>query len=114
LTTDGHGFSCGLPRASCTNDAWAPGASTASSKRGSGQYGPTTTVRRSVVVDATIERACEVHVTFTAEGERRTLVELEHRHLGRHGDGWQAMREAVGSPKGWDLHPYAKAISQAA
>ena len=25
-------------------------------------------------------KASEVHVTFTAEGERRTLVELEHRH----------------------------------
>ncbi|MGH9063206.1 MAG: SRPBCC family protein [Acidimicrobiales bacterium] len=56
-------------------------------------------------------RRSEVHVTFTAEGERRTLVELEHRHLDRHGDGWEAMRDAVGAPNGWDLEPYAKAIS---
>jgi hypothetical protein len=30
-------------------------------------------------------------------------VELEHRHLDRHGDGWEAMREAVGSPEGWGV-----------
>lgn len=52
----------------------------------------------------------EVHVSFSALGERRTLVELEHRHLDRHGDGWQAMRDAVGSSNGWDLDPYAKAL----
>jgi uncharacterized protein YndB with AHSA1/START domain len=55
----------------------------------------------------------EVHVTFTAQGEGRTLVELEHRHLDRHGEGWQAMRDAVGSPNGWDLEPYASAITAA-
>ena len=55
----------------------------------------------------------EVHVTFTAQGEGRTLVELEHRHLDRHGEGWQAMRDAVGSPNGWDLEPYAAALADA-
>jgi Activator of Hsp90 ATPase homolog 1-like protein len=55
----------------------------------------------------------EVHVTFTAEQERRTLVELEHRHLDRHGEGWEAMRDAVGSPNGWDLEPLARAIAGA-
>jgi len=28
-------------------------------------------------------------------------VELEHRRLDRHGEGWEAMRDAVGSPDGW-------------
>ena len=53
----------------------------------------------------------EVHVTFTAQGERSTLVELEHRHLDRHGDGWEAMRDAVSAPNGWDLQPYAAALT---
>lgn len=56
----------------------------------------------------------EVHVTFTAEEERRTRVELEHRHLDRHGEGWEAMRDAVGSPNGWDLAPFAEAVGGAA
>ena len=38
---------------------------------------------------------------FTADGESRTRVELEHRALERHGDGWESMRDAVGSPNGW-------------
>jgi hypothetical protein len=29
-------------------------------------------------------------------------VELEHRHIDRHGEGWQGMSVAVGSPDGWD------------
>ncbi|MDQ2726900.1 MAG: ATPase, partial [Actinomycetota bacterium] len=58
-------------------------------------------------------KTSEVHMTFTAEGEQRTLIQLEHRHLDRHGDGWEAMRDAVGSPNGWDLEPYATAISSA-
>lgn len=53
----------------------------------------------------------EVHVTFTALAQRRTLVELEHRHLERHGERWQAVRDAVGSPGGWDLEPYAAALA---
>lgn len=58
-------------------------------------------------------KASEVHVTLTAEGDGRTLVELEHRHLDRHGGGWEAMRDAVGAPNGWDLDPFARALAAA-
>jgi uncharacterized protein YndB with AHSA1/START domain len=46
-------------------------------------------------------RVSEVEVRFVPEGEDATRVELEHRHLDRHGEGWEGMREAVGSSGGW-------------
>ena len=55
-------------------------------------------------------KASEIEVTFTAEGPRRTHVVLVHRHLDRHGEGWEAMRGAVGS--GWDLTEYARVAAR--
>jgi uncharacterized protein YndB with AHSA1/START domain len=52
-------------------------------------------------IETDLERTSEVAITFTAEGENRTRVELEHRNLDRHGEGWEKMRDAVGSPDGW-------------
>jgi len=55
-------------------------------------------------------KASEIEVTFTEEGPDRTLVVLTHRHLDRHGDGWEAMRDAVGS--GWTLDRFAEVAAQ--
>jgi uncharacterized protein YndB with AHSA1/START domain len=49
------------------------------------------------------ERTSEVDVHFVAESPTRTRVELEHRKLDRHGEGWEQMRDAVGSPDGWQI-----------
>ena len=49
--------------------------------------------------DAT--KASEVEVRFTALGDNQTRVELEHRNLDRHGEGWENVAAGVGSPDGW-------------
>jgi uncharacterized protein YndB with AHSA1/START domain len=45
------------------------------------------------------EKTSEVEITFTEDGPDRTRVALEHRHIERHGDGWEGMSSALGS--GW-------------
>jgi uncharacterized protein YndB with AHSA1/START domain len=46
-------------------------------------------------------KASEVEVRFVEEGPDVTRVELEHRHLERHGDDWQAVARGVDSEGGW-------------
>jgi uncharacterized protein YndB with AHSA1/START domain len=50
------------------------------------------------------DRTSEVEVRFTAESPGRTKVELEHRNLDRHGDGWRNLRDATNGPQGWPLY----------
>ena len=50
------------------------------------------------------DRTSEVEVRFIAETPDRTRVELEHGNLDRHGDGWEGVRDGVGTDQGWPLY----------
>ena len=64
-------------------------------------------------IETDLARTSEVEVRFTAETPERTRVELEHRNIDRHGDGWEGMRDAVGSPGGWQrgLEAFAEELA---
>lgn len=49
-------------------------------------------------------RTSEVEVRFTAESDNRTRVDLEHRHLDRHGPGWESVADGVAGDAGWPLY----------
>lgn len=61
-----------------------------------------------------LAKSSEVEVTFTALGDGSTRVDLEHRHLARHGAGFEGMRSAVDSPNGWGgtMRRFAERVEQ--
>jgi uncharacterized protein YndB with AHSA1/START domain len=55
-------------------------------------------------IESDPDKTSEVEVQFISETPERTRVELEHRNLDRHGEGWEGMREGVRSGDGWPLY----------
>lgn len=55
-------------------------------------------------VESDPAKCSEWEVRFTAEMSMQTRVEIEHRHLDRHGDGWEGVRGGVAADEGWPLY----------
>lgn len=55
-------------------------------------------------IESDPDRTSEWEVSFTAESDSRTRVEIVHRNLERHGEGWESVRDGVGSEQGWPLY----------
>jgi DNA-binding transcriptional ArsR family regulator len=99
----------------------SPVAETVFEPRVGGDRGPPVRVMFSWDISPrwTIEtdqaQASEVEVRFYAESPARTRVELEHRHIDRHGPGWEAVAGGVDGPEGWPLYPgrYAALVQEA-
>lgn len=65
-------------------------------------------------IETNPDHTSEVELTFTAIDSDRTRVDLEHRHLDRHGDGWQGLRGGLEAPDGWPLYldRYTKLVAE--
>jgi uncharacterized protein YndB with AHSA1/START domain len=55
-------------------------------------------------IEADPEKVSEWEVRFIAETAERTRVEIEHRHLERHGEGWESVRDGIKNDQGWPLY----------
>jgi uncharacterized protein YndB with AHSA1/START domain len=53
-------------------------------------------------LETDLEKTSEWEVRFISETPERTRVELKHRNLERHGEGWEGVREGV--REGWPLY----------
>lgn len=64
-------------------------------------------------VETDLARSSEVEIRFTSFASDRTKVDLVHRQIERHGDGWEQMHVAVGSDDGWliGLERFARRIA---
>jgi uncharacterized protein YndB with AHSA1/START domain len=59
------------------------------------------------------DKTSEVEVRFISEAPDRTRVDLEHRKIERHGEGWEQLRDQLGDPGGWPgvLDRYTKLVA---
>ena len=55
-------------------------------------------------IESDPDKTSEVEVRFIAETPELTRVELEHRNLERHGEGWEGLGEGVSGEAGWPLY----------
>lgn len=55
-------------------------------------------------IETDLDKTSEWEVRFVAETPERTRVELEHRNLERHDEGWQGVRDGVAGDAGWPLY----------
>lgn len=64
--------------------------------------------------DPDMAKASEVEIRFYSEGPKKSRVELEHRHLERHGENYGQLQASVDSPDGWSmiLAAYAEGAKQ--
>jgi uncharacterized protein YndB with AHSA1/START domain len=64
-------------------------------------------------VETDPDKTSEVEVRFTAETSYRTRVDLEHRNLERHAEGWEDQRDQLGSDSGWPgvMYRYADRLA---
>ena len=67
-------------------------------------------------IEADPEKVSEWEARFISETPQRTRIEIEHRNLERHGEGWQSVQEGVAGDRGWRLYlkRYADLMSREA
>ena len=55
-------------------------------------------------LETDLSKTSEVEVRFIAESDTRTRIDLEHRNLDRHGDGWRSVADGISGEGGWPLY----------